>query len=672
MGKEKIDIDPKKISPAQYQEFIDYCTQLRERLVKQPEMRDEILHLERKALNKVHRGRQFHPETDLVFLKSLLVDLLRQDWELLIIDDKVRLEMEIPDKPDADVEAEKKKTRRRHLLGRDEQLNVDSVLEFIRGMEKKRLTEKGWTSIFSLMRDGGDLALQLRSIQNIDSMENRLEALNSVVKPYIQFVQPSERCSETGLLLTDIWRYFRHTWINEYKSLPGRAISILIRDASVPYHPVIGIAALGSSFAQQTCRDAWIGWEGEALIDRMKKDPSGKFAKWILETYDALLGSIYLKDFFALKIISLSDLRNPTPELIQELRRMAVYHKSRHFDNPETAKFSAGNESLDWEQRAQTNLFKSKRLYLLAELLGIKSTLNKFEFEKGTKRELETCLDSSEFREAVEKLARKVKGTKVGINMMDIIICGAIAPYNHLLGGKLVCMLLTSPEIVRYYDERYGESMSLIASSMKGKPVVRKPHLVVLGTTSLYGYGSSQYNRVKIPCEEIGGEEGKIVEYRELGMSLGYGSFHLSAKTLFLAGVVAGREDGRIRVNSIFGEGANPLMRKVKDAIEYVGLKSGPILNHGNPRVVYGVALAENFGDFLTGLSLRPKYSFPLAKPKEKTALIARYWIKRWLAQRMMNDAILERVSQHTLAYPIVHGARVTAFEDEQQMSLFE
>jgi hypothetical protein len=241
-----------------------------------------------------------------------------------------------------------------------------------------------------------------------------------------------------------------------------------------------------------------------------------------------------------------------------------------------------------------------------------------------------------------------------------------------LLGGKLVCMLLTSPEIVRYYDERYADSMSLIASSMKGKPVVRKPQLVVLGTTSLYGYGSSQYNRVKIPCEEIGGEEAKKVEYRELGISEGYGSFHLSAKTLFLAGVVAGREEGRIRVNSIFGEGANPLMRKVKDAIEYVGLESGPILNHGNKRVVYGVALAENFGDFLMGLASRPKYYFSLLKPKEKTALIARYWIKRWLAQRMMNNAILEQVSLHTLAYPIVHGARVTAIEDEQQMSLFE
>jgi len=40
--------------------------------------------------------------------------------------------------------------------------------------------------------------------------------------------------------------------------------------------------------------------------------------------------------------------------------------------------------------------------------------------------------------------------------MMDITTCGAVAPYNHLLGGKLVSMLICSPEVVEYYKDKYG------------------------------------------------------------------------------------------------------------------------------------------------------------------------------------------------------------------------
>lgn len=144
---------------------------------------------------------------------------------------------------------EKAKTRRRHLRARDTQLKEPSVADFIRSMEKRKLTNKGWNSIFSLMRDSGELKKQLNGVRQFSEEEKKLKALNKIVKPYIQFVEANDRCEQTGLLLSDIWRYFRHTWINEYKSLPGRPISILIRDAAAPNHPVIGIAALGSSVA---------------------------------------------------------------------------------------------------------------------------------------------------------------------------------------------------------------------------------------------------------------------------------------------------------------------------------------------------------------------------------------------------------------------------------------
>src|SRR4051812_28501983 len=45
----------------------------------------------------------------------------------------------------------------------------------------------------------------------------------------------------TGLRLMDVWRYFRHTWTNQYTSVPGRTMVFLVRDRASENHPVIGI-----------------------------------------------------------------------------------------------------------------------------------------------------------------------------------------------------------------------------------------------------------------------------------------------------------------------------------------------------------------------------------------------------------------------------------------------
>ena len=669
MEKEVINIEP-KLEKLQLEEFLKFCKRVRKSVNgKSVDVRAEFLMKEKEEVNGLYSGKGFHDNTDLAFMENLILDLMLQDWELIVKRGKILLELETLDEKDKNLDDEKAKTRRRHLLARNVQLKETSVADFIRGMEKRRLTDKGWHSIFSVMRDGSELKKLLDKVKQLSTEEKKVVALSNIVKPYIQVVEPNEKCEQTGLALSDIWRYFRHTWINEYKSLPGRSISILIRDAAAPNHPVIGIAALGSSVAQQTCRDEWIGWDGETFIERLKKDPTEKFGKWVIETLETMFGEIYLKDFFKSKIITLSEIKNPTAEKIKELRELSLAFKQKHISNPETAKFTVGNDEMSWAQRAETNLFKSKRAVLLAEMLGVKLVLNKYKFTKGTKKELENCLMQKDFRDAVQRLARKAKSIHVGINMMDIIVCGSIAPYNHLLGGKLICMMLTSPELTQYYNEKYGEYVSLIASSMSGKALVRKPQLVMLGTTSLYGVGSSQYNRIKIPVEEIGGAKEQKIEYKELGFSEGFGSFHFSSNTITLADKVAGRENERKRVNSIFGEGSNPLIRKLKDAMEYLKLESNPILNHRNKRVVYGIALAENFGDVLLGLAERPKYLIPQAKPKMRSEMISKYWIKRWLLNRITNEDVMNKVNTHTLSYPITHGARVLLNEEDNKMA---
>ena len=58
---------------------------------------------------------------------------------------------------------------------------------------------------------------------------------------------------------------------------------------------------------------------------------------------------------------------------------------------------------------------------------------------------------------------------------------------------------------------------------------------MLLCTTSLYGNGSSQYNRVKLPAEVVGGKTSLCLRYEELGTSEGFGSFHFSKESVRLA-----------------------------------------------------------------------------------------------------------------------------------------
>jgi hypothetical protein len=205
----------------------------------------------------------------------------------------------------------------------------------------------------------------------------------------------------------------------------------------------------------------------------------------------------------------------------------------------------------------------------------------------------------------------------------------------------------------------------VIASSMKGAKVCRLPKLVLLCTTSLYGNGSSQYNRIRVPAELLGGKPSDRLSYDELGTSEGFGSFHFSTESVRITDALLGRSKQGRKVNSIFGEGVNPLMRKMREALEVVGLPSDVLLRHGNKRIVYGVPLARNFGSVLMGLDRNAQYVIPQTNPRKGTRLLVEFWARRWLSRRIEDGSVLEQVASHTLAYPVRHGAQVHLSEAE-------
>ena len=597
------------------------------------------------------KERCSHPA--LAAAACVLADLVDQGWAIRV--DASQHVAVRPPREATDPAREKARVRRQELLKRDEQLAVPSVQRFVADMERPREFHGRFVSIFSLMRDGEALRAALEVLQPGD---NAAQSLRTIIDPYVQIVDPAERCAHTGFRLGDIWRYFRHTWTNQYTSTPGRTMLLLVRDRAAPCHPVIGIAALGSSIVQIKERDDWIGWQSGQVVKSMTEHPTTRMARWVNHRLDGALDDLYLDDLIEDGLYWPSLWAAPTEDAIERLRKESTARRDDHRRFVHRREFKHGIDPTDtegWRQRAESDLFRSKRCLALAELLRCRAALLPF-LGPPTSRSLAEALADPAGRRAIGDVVRRAKAETVGTEMADLTVCGAIAPYNALLGGKLVAALAVSPAVVRAYHERYGDYAGVIASSMAGRPVHRRNNLVFVGTTSLYGAGSSQYNRLHFPAETLGGQ-GRI-EFRELGHSRSFGTSHLSSETVSALVRLSEQSRTGVRVNSIFGEGVNPKLRKVRDGLDLLGWPSEALLQHGRQRIVYGVNLVSNLLPYLLGVETEPSYRFR-RNVKDDVAKITDWWLQRWLAPRARSTEILDAVAAHRSGRPSRHGARV-------------
>lgn len=607
----------------------------------------------------------------------ILTDLAHQQWSIRVTAGG-SVEVRRPEKQHRDPLAEKERIRMQELVKRDEQLREPSTRRFVSGLEKSYLHKGRRVSIFSLMRDGRELAAGLRRIRYSDQ-ESATVSLRQIIAPYLQFVDDGGTCEHTGLGLQDIWRYFRHTWSNQYTSTPGRTMAFLVRDSACEYHPIIGIGALGSPIVQIRERDAWIGWQPDAFLEFAMEEGSAGLADWLIQTVEASVSECYAEDFFEEQLLVPGDFRLPSVDAVARLiaygeRQRELHHRlARAKEMKRSMRSNAESAEAHWRKQAQTHLYRSKRALALADMFRVKITLRKFLPENPTAGCVRALLKDQEGRQAVKTVLRKAKADRVGIAMADITVCGAIAPYSPILGGKLVSMLAASPEVIAAYRRRYSAQQSEIASSMAGRPIVRPSHLVFLGTTSLYGVGSSQYNRLRMPAVRLGGRSNEQLAFVELGRSGSYGTSHFGSATVdALVELVQQSLSGQ-RVNSIFGEGVSPKLRKIRDGLDRLKLPTDALLMHGRHRIVYGVPLIRNLREYLLGMEREPDYLFNLDDPKAGTRAIVSWWMDRWLFARLQSDNVLRQVESHSLVRPVRHGARVTLPpEDINQTNLFE
>ena len=59
--------------------------------------------------------------------------------------------------------------------------------------------------------------------------------------------------------------------------------------------------------------------------------------------------------------------------------------------------------------------------------------------------------NSEEMNIALEYMRQSIYSTQAA----DLNVCGSVAPYNELLGGKLITLLSTSKNVMEKYDESY-------------------------------------------------------------------------------------------------------------------------------------------------------------------------------------------------------------------------
>jgi hypothetical protein len=362
-------------------------------------------------------------------------------------------------------------------------------------------------------------------------------------------------------------------------------------------------------------------------------------------------------------------------QVFAKLHKLAARAREQHYSRAEAGLNKSGGDAskvtaADWQRYARSPLFTSKRAREIAKLLETRNTLQDAYDGVSKAKRLEVLLSSATGRSAFLKVVRLARSMTVGTEIADLTVCGAIPPYNALLGGKLVAMLATSPEVVLEYKRRYQSTPSIIASSMAGRAIVRPANLAFVGTTSLYGERPNQYDRTSYPCDIVGGPKDETVRYRYLtsqkrSRTFGIGTFQFGRDTKAAIEKYMSSTTNGLRVNNVFGEGTSPKLRSLRDGLNALGISSDEMLQHGIEKVVYGVTLVWNCARYLLRLDDAPHYLFSLDEAQASTTRIAQHWFERWASSRMGQSETEQKLITHTLVRPIRHGARVVLPSDD-------
>ncbi|MDC1100179.1 DUF4338 domain-containing protein [Gammaproteobacteria bacterium] len=594
----------------------------------------EIVHyqsLDKTELSSHIRAHELQIPTNsfsMVHKAALLViaDLVDQGWSLEVqdlgskvnINSRLEINVEAPEiKQDQEsLDDAKARIRKGHLVGVHNHLKKPEIQTFISKLHEGNRNTK---SITLLIDDPKDLINQCLSSFNLENDDSLL----SVLDPYVQMASNDIRDKFTNQRLSDIWRYFRLTWSLEYKTNPGRSLPFLIRNKARKNHPVIGIAMMASPVLGLKPRDQKLALTKESFLKFAYKE------KISLQTIIGLIDQDIKK---ILKKTKYDDLLSP-----DELKNL----NQATLESLGTAADRASNEriisqKINDESKSEELLFKSKRATRLKKILTRKITLNAL--KKDVKKFNLKLKDIDRNRNFLDLLGSFITDKRTEVmssDIMDISVCGAVFPYNHLIGGKLVALLMTSNEARDIFNERYQNSDSQIAQKMAGRKLRKRSNLRCLTTTSIYGVGSSQYNRLKVSIPK--GRSSNEIKWERVGESDGYGTYHFSSKTQESLDELLNIQGKSTSVNYKFGEGTSPRMRRLRESMSNLGFKSDKFFQHQSKRITYLCDLYKS----------TPHEIFGIRESKHKNISqkkISKAWRQRWLESRIQKPEIQEKL----------------------------
>lgn len=201
-------------------------------------------------------------------------------------------------------------------------------------------------------------------------------------------------------------------------------------------------------------------------------------------------------------------------------------------------------------------------------------------------------------------------------NVMEAFLIGAVPPYNYLLCGKLVAMLLASNEVRRAFRRKYEGSSTLIRNRRsEGK-------LVLITTISALGR-SSIYNRLSYDGRKL---------YQSVGFTRGYGEFHFSDGLYPAISSHASKWCTPTAKAPEWGSGFRNRREVVKKCLVDLRLPTEWV-HHGIRREIFAVPLARKAKQFLRGEVERPgMFDMPSRDLFEA-------FCERWLLPRASKDS---------------------------------
>jgi hypothetical protein len=575
----------------------------------------------------------------------LIQDLLRTGWQYKVTDGV--LVLILPGRKNSYKNVEEIIDTKDKIRNYMESSRIEKIYESKEFIKKIEAGGNGKKAISEIISSGNELYERLKLIKEINDKDLKNESLKNIIKPYLQLVSDGDKDFYTGLKLTDIWRYFRLTWANPAESTPGRTMCYLIRDAAVENHPVMGIASLENSALQITCRDDHIGWTVKAFKENFYAQEDTVRQKMFNELLQHIEIGINEIDYTGL--CSKEECQNPNDVVISKLKTKvieAMQLREESLKNDKDTRSSKLGGKIS--KKAENALYMRKRAEQLATLFNAKKRITGL-LNENADIDHESFIESEEGQSAIRTALLAIKRKHIGSSIMELNVCGAIPPYNNILSGKLIAMLMLSPVVIDNYKQKYGNKPSQIASLLKGEDVTRPAELVYIGTTSLYHVGSSQYNRIRLP-NALFHKNSREVVLKKLGVTAGHGTMHISSTTVNSLIEVSKGKRGFKHINNVFGEGASPKMRiiamGVRDVMEdgSANLAASVFSKHSMSRIVYGVRLINNFDDYIYGHAVVPEYYYDGLNSAVATETIVDYWKQRWLLMRLSHLPALELV----------------------------